>query len=318
MSFELDAYVLRHDAWSGIWDAATDPAIRLPMDFVLIPCTDDVMTRVRSCLKLHASGVDEDDLVVAALSSVTPVAHVSCSSWGGGFGLESQSARVWEHNQLVANWSESDLTTTSGAGPVNRALSRLGVRPADDADEFDTLGLGRCRSTADWEFAGQWQSRWSHSIPDDMSRDFRVLSPDGFTTKNLVGRASGYPRHGRQIMIVMQAANNVVLDVLRPVYERFVTGELTDGVLNGFLQRMESPSLEAFVLKHPAMLGYFIQQTGSTAALERQLFSAASTDTPAAKGVVEEVLGIHFESESNDWKIVMRGLTIPDVDGVQR
>lgn len=34
--------------------------------------------------------------------------------------------------------------------PINRALQRLGVIRADDQDEWDTIGLGRCRHTDRW------------------------------------------------------------------------------------------------------------------------------------------------------------------------
>ena len=36
-------------------------------------------------------------------------------------------------------------------GAINSVLRTLGVRRTDDADEFDSLGLGRFRSMEEWE-----------------------------------------------------------------------------------------------------------------------------------------------------------------------
>jgi len=54
--------------------------------------------------------------------------------------------------QASVGWCDGALRHGPVVAPdaINRALRFLGVQPQDGKDEFDTVGLGRRRSTDDW------------------------------------------------------------------------------------------------------------------------------------------------------------------------
>lgn len=54
--------------------------------------------------------------------------------------------------QASVGWRDGALRHGPVVAPdaINRALRFLGVQPQDGSDEFDTVGLGRRRSTDDW------------------------------------------------------------------------------------------------------------------------------------------------------------------------
>jgi len=61
----------------------------------------------------------------------------------GGYG--AQAAAVFQDGTLVFGPESAEF------GPINMALQLLGVCVEPPAvDEFDTVGLGRCRHTEDW------------------------------------------------------------------------------------------------------------------------------------------------------------------------
>ena len=61
----------------------------------------------------------------------------------GGLGL--QGAAVFQVGDIAYGPKAAKF------GPINEALALLGVRtPASELDEFQTVGIGRYRSTADW------------------------------------------------------------------------------------------------------------------------------------------------------------------------
>jgi hypothetical protein len=75
-----------------------------------------------------------------ALSRGGRVAYVEAEYFGG---VGEQRCIVWEGGAVLEEPAES-------AHAINDALRSLGVEPAEGADRFDTLGLGRHRSVEDW------------------------------------------------------------------------------------------------------------------------------------------------------------------------
>ena len=85
-------------------------------------------------------------------SAAGPIAHVE-ADFAGGVG--QQGSVVWDDGEVVLGPIVDRIGPLSPAkleaGPINRALRRLGVqRSSDDIDEFAALGLGTYRETEDW------------------------------------------------------------------------------------------------------------------------------------------------------------------------
>lgn len=94
-------------------------------------------------------GKQVEDLL-AELSRTSPVAYV-CTEYFGGSG--EQSALVFLDGCL-ATWSGGAgrvLPWPSSVGPINAALSTIGVAREPGQDEFDSMGLGRYRRMDAWE-----------------------------------------------------------------------------------------------------------------------------------------------------------------------
>jgi hypothetical protein len=71
------------------------------------------------------------------LSQHGMVAYVE-ATFTGGYG--GHTTMIWEHGKRVGNAGDN----------INEVLHRLKVVPQAGLDEFDTLGLGRHRSTREW------------------------------------------------------------------------------------------------------------------------------------------------------------------------
>lgn len=83
--------------------------------------------------------VPDADQLAAGLSAGGAIAYVEAEYFGG----------VGEQHAVL--WRGGEATDLDGdPEPVNAALRALGVHRAGGDDEFDTVGLGRHRATADW------------------------------------------------------------------------------------------------------------------------------------------------------------------------
>lgn len=127
------------------------PTHSLPHGITLIPLTDEVLDEhfgpsgpgtLGTLWKLNAAL--EAFLVEASRSG--RVVYMEADFFGG---IGIQQAAVWEEGRLVLGPEHSN-----GVGAINRALRRLGVPCPAGRDEFDELGLGRFRHTADWTDGG--------------------------------------------------------------------------------------------------------------------------------------------------------------------
>jgi hypothetical protein len=101
--------------------------------------------------KNRVPGALERFLVEA--SHAAPVAYVEAEFWGGE---GHQAAAVWDRGVRVLDVIEPEPEAGVPARPlregaINQALRRLGVRvTGGEVDEFDSVGLGRFRSTEEW------------------------------------------------------------------------------------------------------------------------------------------------------------------------
>ncbi|WP_216329789.1 hypothetical protein [Deinococcus aestuarii] len=143
MAYTLEAVLL--DAQAASFEHGL-PTISLPHAVTLIPITDEVLDEhfgqadpgtSGPFWKLSASM--ETFLAEASRSGV--VAYVEADYFGGS---RTQVAAVWREGRQVMGPECSD-----GAGTINHALRLLGVPRSAGQDEFDAVGLGRFRHTAD-------------------------------------------------------------------------------------------------------------------------------------------------------------------------
>lgn len=87
--------------------------------------------------------------VLAELSRISPVAYVYTEYFGG---VGEQSAVAFTEGRLATRHGGADriLPWSSSIGPINAALAAIGVVRERGKDEFDSIGLGRHRSTDEW------------------------------------------------------------------------------------------------------------------------------------------------------------------------
>ena len=84
----------------------------------------------------------------------TPLAYVETDYFGG---VGSQSAILWKTTNTYGPFrsetryiNNTFITTPEGEWAIKRVLYALGVQLLPNHDAFDTLGLGRFRSSEDW------------------------------------------------------------------------------------------------------------------------------------------------------------------------
>ena len=116
--------------------------VPLAQDIAIIPLTDDLYDEIADGGDVErfeklSPGVKE---WVQRISMVAPVAYVEAEFFGGTGG---QSAVAWSGGSRV-------LGPLYALDAINQTLRFLGVRTNGVHDEFDAIGLGRHRDTADW------------------------------------------------------------------------------------------------------------------------------------------------------------------------
>jgi hypothetical protein len=86
---------------------------------------------------------------LAAWSAHAPMAYVEAEFFGG---TGEQHAQAWDNGAVVLgplHLGENEPSPPAGT-PISWVLRRLGVTKGNHHDEFDAIGLGRCRTTGDW------------------------------------------------------------------------------------------------------------------------------------------------------------------------
>lgn len=129
--------------------------VRLDQDMRLLPLTENVirvMTPEPWEYPLLFDRHVPEPLAALLLeaSRLGAVAYVEADFWGGD---GRQACVVWEGSRIVLGpiIEEERLGPRLHEGAINRALRSVGVSVGPDAlDEFDTVGLGRRRRTAEW------------------------------------------------------------------------------------------------------------------------------------------------------------------------
>jgi hypothetical protein len=122
VAYTLEAFLARSGVATELAEAIGSVAVPLDQGVALVPLPDD-------------GDPEEAGRRAAGLSDGGPVAWVEAEYFGG---VGEQHAVVWRRG------------VGEEVGTINAALQALGVRRSPDDDEFDTLGLGRHRATADW------------------------------------------------------------------------------------------------------------------------------------------------------------------------
>jgi hypothetical protein len=155
--YELEAILARKETIEGALDDFQQARIiRLPQDIIMIP----MVGRLLQELEIKYQGgtkVTEPDiqqfspsihhdferLIIGVdkfaryLSQHGMIAYVE-ATFTGGYG--GHATMLWENGKVVGSRGDD----------INLVLRKLGVIATRDSDEFDTVGLGRHRTTKQW------------------------------------------------------------------------------------------------------------------------------------------------------------------------
>lgn len=149
MSYELEAVIgfaepIRKSC-QGIENAH---AISLAQGLAMIPLTGDLRRELQGCQSGERNPAVDD------------MAHLSDGFTAWLAGASKNSTIVWIEATYFGGWGEQTIIVrqkgkiikgpVSGPDAINQALKMLKVEAEKDLDEFDTLGLGRYRSTREW------------------------------------------------------------------------------------------------------------------------------------------------------------------------
>ncbi|MBD0669830.1 hypothetical protein [Streptomyces sp. CBMA156] len=164
MSYELQALIGTSELLTVA--AAEVPAARvvpLRQGLALIPVTSAVLAALQGDGSVRRRGggagfgwhSDGFELRLAAWSKAGPIACVEAEYFGGS---GTQRAAVWTDGKVVLGpltIGEFEPAPAEGT-PISRALRGIGARTEEGlADEFESVGLARRRSTDGWaESAG--------------------------------------------------------------------------------------------------------------------------------------------------------------------
>lgn len=128
-------------------------SVALGQHLWLLPMTDAMFDAVTIAA---APGLDDFwkapaglERVLAACSVHGPVAYAEADYFGG---VGTQCAQVWDAGTVVLgplHLPEGEPFPADGS-PISQSLRRLGTVKGDHIDEFDAVGLGRHRDTANW------------------------------------------------------------------------------------------------------------------------------------------------------------------------
>lgn len=154
MAYTLEAFIGSAEALhvaATRWPAAA--VVPLADGLALVPMTDDLVNT-------HTDGATEQVLgfwrlpggfekELASWSSTGSVGYVEAEYFGG---TGTQRAALWVEGELALGplWQGEDETVGPQGSPISQLLARLGVKRDGYRDEFDAIGLGRHRATADW------------------------------------------------------------------------------------------------------------------------------------------------------------------------
>jgi hypothetical protein len=123
------------------------PPVSLPQDLAILPLTDEDIDRfVPASRSGHVAGFTYLSQPFATVMRETSadgrIMYFETDYFGG---MGAQGAVVYDQGVCIFGPESGEL------GPINRALSLLGVKAAPFArDEFEAIGLHRHRSPESW------------------------------------------------------------------------------------------------------------------------------------------------------------------------
>ncbi|MFE9694999.1 hypothetical protein [Micromonospora sp. NPDC005806] len=127
--------------------------VPLAQDLALVPMTDELFDAVTDGTTEKVLGFWKlpggFDRELTFWSSAGPVGYVEADFFGG---VGSQRAALWVAGELVLgplSVGEGEPFAPEGS-PISQLLARLGAERDGYRDEFEAVGLGRHRETADW------------------------------------------------------------------------------------------------------------------------------------------------------------------------
>jgi hypothetical protein len=155
--YELEAILARKETIEGVLnDFQQAKIISLPQDIIMIPMVgrllQELEIRYQGETKVTEPDIqqfspsihpDFERLIVGVdkfaryLSQLGLVAYVE-ATFVGGYG--GHATMLWENGKVVSSRGDD----------INVVLRKLGVIAIQDNDEFDTIGLGRHRTTKQW------------------------------------------------------------------------------------------------------------------------------------------------------------------------
>ncbi|MFJ7149255.1 hypothetical protein ACIQVT_13805 [Streptomyces sp. NPDC100445] len=158
MGYALEAVIAGEEPARAVARAVPGArVVPLGRGLALVPVTDEVRAAVTGGTGPATLGFRwlpaEFDALLAQGSALGPVAYVEAEYFGG---VGEERAAVWSAGALALGPLDAPTRRLfrRAAGPVCRALRRLGVRRGPGRDEFEAVGLGRHRDTEDWVSSG--------------------------------------------------------------------------------------------------------------------------------------------------------------------
>jgi len=135
-----------------------------PTLLALVPITSKLLTELETQRREVENSLETSiferltpDLVdwILSLSKNSTIAYVEAEFSGGSGG---HCAAVWQNgeialNPLLTRWRQPNTplnVTASSEMAINKALRLLGIKALGQTDEFEVVGLGRCRHTEKW------------------------------------------------------------------------------------------------------------------------------------------------------------------------
>jgi hypothetical protein len=157
MAYELQAVIARPSQFPENWDGLKVHVVNLEQGFAMIPLTDELFAaliaqnRDTQLLQDFWKLTPEVQTWLSKLSKEGKVAYLEADIFGG---TRSQSACVYENGNVAlepfSTNNENPDSLPFGQHAINVALRFIGVMTVSGHDEFDSIGLGKCRFTNDW------------------------------------------------------------------------------------------------------------------------------------------------------------------------
>jgi len=146
MGYYLQAFICKQDDTNNLTDKFEKAKkIEIGQGLSLIPMTEELFDQINEFVVSNAVDkfeylTDNIETKILQLIADKKFAYVEAEYFGG------------EGGQIAIIWSDQKRETFFEYGQecINRVLKEFGVKHKIGNDEFDTLELGRHRSTIDW------------------------------------------------------------------------------------------------------------------------------------------------------------------------